>query len=61
MHSWSIAIDILAGENPNEIDPNAAFLKPEYKKFLDIMEFNGWYSGGRAWNRDYMHFQTIKP
>jgi hypothetical protein len=61
MHSWGIAIDILAGLNPNRNDPNAAFLKSEYKRFLDIMEANGWYSGGRAWKRDYMHFQTIKP
>jgi hypothetical protein len=60
MHSWGIAIDILAGPNPNKVTKNAAFLKPEYKRFLDIMEANGWYSGGRAWNRDYMHFQTIK-
>jgi hypothetical protein len=59
-HSWGIAIDILAGLNPNNSTLNAPFRKPEYKTFLDIMEANGWYSGGRAWNRDYMHFQTIK-
>jgi hypothetical protein len=61
MHSWSIAIDILAVLNPNTTTPSAPFRKPIYKNFLDIMEANGWYSGGRAWNRDYMHFQTIKP
>lgn len=61
MHSWGIAIDILAGLNPNNNTPSAPFRKPEYKDFLDIMEANGWYSGGRAWDRDYMHFQTIKP
>jgi hypothetical protein len=61
MHSWGIAIDILAGLNPNNTSKTASFRKPEAKKFLDIMEANGWYSGGRAWDRDYMHFQTIKP
>ena len=61
MHSWGIAIDILAGLNPNNTSKSASFRKPEAKKFLDTMEANGWYSGGRAWDRDYMHFQTIKP
>jgi hypothetical protein len=61
MHSWGIAIDLLAGENPNTHTKSATFRKPEYNKFLDIMEANGWYSGGRAWDRDYMHFQTVKP
>ena len=61
MHSWGIAIDILAGLNPNNHTKSAPFRKPEYNKFLDIMEDNGWYSGGRAWDRDYMHFQTVKP
>jgi hypothetical protein len=61
MHSWGTAIDILAGLNPNNYSKSAPFRKPEYTKFLDIMESNGWYSGGRAWDRDYMHFQTTKP
>ncbi len=61
MHSWGIAIDLLAGLNPNNHTKSAPFRKPEYKKFLDIMEANGWYSGGRAWDRDYMHFQTVEP
>ena len=45
----------------NNTSKSASFRKPEAKKFLDTMEANGWYSGGRAWDRDYMHFQTIKP
>ena len=61
MHSWGIAIDICAGLNPNTTTPNASFAKPECKEFISIMESNGWYSGGKAWGRDWMHFQTIKP
>lgn len=61
MHSWGIAIDILAGLNGlNTKSPKAQFSKPEYKKFLEIMEQNGWYSLGKTLNYDYMHFQTVK-
>lgn len=62
LHSWGIAIDICAGENGlYDQCPNALFCKSDYKKFIDIMEANGWYSLGRSWGKDYMHFQTLKP
>ena len=61
MHSWGIAIDMCTALNPNTTTPNASFAKPECKEFISIMESNGWYSGGKAWGRDWMHFQTIKP
>jgi hypothetical protein len=62
MHSWGTAIDILAGLNGLKTKaPQAQFSKPEYKKFLDIMENNGWYSLGKRYDYDYMHFQTTKP
>jgi hypothetical protein len=67
MHSWGTAIDILASRGvlkskerygSSKSNPPAAFTKPEYKKFLDIMESNGWYSLGRRADYDWMHFQT---
>jgi hypothetical protein len=62
MHSWGTAIDILAGLNGLKTKaPKAQFSKPEYKKFLEIMESNGWYSLGKQYDFDYMHFQTTKP
>jgi hypothetical protein len=62
MHSWGTAIDILAGLNGLKTKaPKAQFSKPEYKKFLEIMESNGWYSLGKRYDFDYMHFQTTKP
>jgi hypothetical protein len=61
MHSWGIAIDMCAALNPNTYTKTASFRAATAKKFLDVMESNGWYSGGRAWDRDYMHFQTVKP
>jgi hypothetical protein len=62
MHSWGTAIDILAGLNGLKTKaPKAQFSKPEYKRFLEIMESNGWYSLGKRYDFDYMHFQTTKP
>jgi hypothetical protein len=62
MHSWGTAIDILAGLNGLQTKaPKAQFSKSEYKDFLDIMEKNGWYSLGKRYDFDYMHFQTTKP
>jgi hypothetical protein len=62
LHSWGIAIDIYPSANLNHqsstTTPPAAFTKPVYKDFIDIMEENGWYSLGRFANKDYMHFQT---
>jgi hypothetical protein len=28
---------------------------------IDIMERWGWLSGGRAWGKDWMHFQAVIP
>ena len=69
MHSWGTAIDILSARGvlnrsgtdsygSSRTNPPAAFTKPKYKKFLDIMENNGWYSLGRQGDYDWMHFQT---
>ena len=64
MHTWGVAIDLLAGLNPlkgpNSKSPNAQFSKPQYVNFINIMEQNGWLSLGKNSNYDWMHFQTVK-
>jgi hypothetical protein len=63
MHTWGVAIDLLAGRNPlkgpNSKSPKAYFSQPEYSKFISIMEQNGWLSLGKHSNYDWMHFQTV--
>jgi len=63
LHSWGIAIDMLAGENPNKgrnskTNPPAAFSTSEYAAFINILEKNGIYSLGKGKDYDWMHFQT---
>ena len=55
-HSWAIAIDI----NPNEntLRSSSTSFSDEA---IEIMEKHGFLSGGRAWNKDYMHFQAAIP
>jgi hypothetical protein len=55
-HAWGIAIDI----NPNEntLKSSRTTFSPAA---VDIMERWGFLSGGRAWNRDWMHFQAAIP
>lgn len=61
-HAWGIAVDFNASENRLRWGSDKAlFAKPEYAKFLDIMEKHGWYNLGRYKNYDYMHFQAVKP
>jgi len=70
MHSWGIAIDLLAGENvlkannaygSTHSNPPAQFTLPDYAKFVNIMESNGWYSLGKWGDYDWMHFQAWNP
>lgn len=62
VHSWGIAIDIYAADNAFQQTTNSqnppAFLKPEYKQFIDIWYKYGWKSFGRELGKDYMHFQV---
>lgn len=63
LHSWGIAIDMLAGENPNKgrtskTTPPATFSTSEYTKFVNILEKHGLYSLGKYKDKDWMHFQT---
>ena len=58
-HSWGIAIDINPLENGNRMTREQATMPV---KVCHIFEKHGWMSGGRAWGRDYMHFQaTARP
>ena len=60
IHSWGAAIDICAGPNGLTTKcPTALFCGQDYKRFIDIMEAYGWYSLGRSWGQDYMHFQAV--
>jgi hypothetical protein len=53
-HSWGIAIDIAADINGNQSRRDQADMPWEV---VEIFEKHGWKSGGRAWGRDFMHFQ----
>jgi len=55
-HAWGIAIDVCPNEN-TLISSKTTFSDLA----LDIMERWGFLSGGRAWNRDFMHFQAAIP
>lgn len=58
MHAYGCAVDFYAGPNGLKAKcPDALFCKPEYKKFLDIMEKHGWMPAIRLWGADGMHFQ----
>lgn len=55
-HAWGIAIDLCPNENP--LASSKTTFSPAA---VDIMERWGFLSGGRAWNRDWMHFQAAIP
>jgi hypothetical protein len=59
IHSWAIAIDINAADNPLEAKTGTAlFSKPEYKQFIDIWYRHNWKSFGKELGYDWMHFQV---
>lgn len=55
-HSWGIAIDVFSDGNPY-----ASSETTFSGEAIDIMEKHGFLSGGRAWNKDFMHFQAAIP
>ena len=55
-HAWGIAIDLCPNENT--LKSSKTTFSPAA---VDIMEKWGFLSGGRAWNRDWMHFQACIP
>jgi hypothetical protein len=61
MHSWAIALDFDHTRNKLEWGRDkAVFAKPEYVKWWEIWEEEGWLSLGRQRNFDWMHVQAAK-
>lgn len=60
-HAWGIAIDWDADRNSlRETSRTARMAQPEYARFLDLWEEEGWISLGRARNFDWMHVQAAR-
>lgn len=55
-HAWAAAVDFNPEENP--FARTATTFSPTA---IDIMEKWGFLSGGRAWGKDWMHFQASIP
>lgn len=61
MHSWGIAWDFDPENNQLRWGKDkATFAKPEYNKWWDLWEEEGWTSLGRARNYDWMHVQAAR-
>lgn len=61
MHSWGIAIDWDASHNSlNTHAPQARFSKPEYERWFECWEAEGWISLGRERDYDWMHMQAAR-
>lgn len=61
MHSWGIAIDWLCNLNALHMDHTRATLaRPDYRRFWEIWEAEGWVSLGRARDFDWMHVQAAR-
>ncbi|KGO94323.1 M15 family metallopeptidase domain-containing protein [Flavobacterium subsaxonicum] len=60
-HSWGIALDFDPENNQlNWGRDKATFARPEYNKWWDFWEEEGWVSLGRDRNYDWMHVQAAK-
>jgi len=55
-HAWAAAVDFNGSENPFN-STRTTFSSAS----IDIMEKWGFLSGGRAWGKDWMHFQAAIP
>jgi hypothetical protein len=61
MHSWGIAVDFNPTHNKLEWGRDkATFASPEYTKWWQFWEEEGWVSLGRQRNFDWMHVQAAK-
>jgi len=60
-HSWGIAMDYDPENNRLKWGrEKASFAKPEYDKWWEFWEEEGWTSLGRTKNYDWMHVQAVK-
>lgn len=60
-HSWGIAIDFDPENNQLRWGRDkATFARPEYNKWWEFWEEEGWVSLGRDRNYDWMHVQAAK-
>lgn len=60
-HSWGIALDYNPEQNALRWGRDkASFARPEYNKWWEIWEKEGWVSLGRKKNYDWMHVQAAK-
>lgn len=61
MHSWGIAIDFDPERNQLRWGRDRASLAgPDYEKFWNLWEAEGWISLGRERNFDWMHVQAAR-
>ncbi len=61
MHSWGIAMDYDPENNRLKWGSDrASFARPDYIKWWEFWEEEGWVSLGRARNYDWMHVQAAK-
>ncbi len=61
MHSWGIAVDYDPLRNKLPWGrTRAAFAKPDYDRWWQLWEEEGWVSLGRTRNFDWMHIQASK-
>jgi hypothetical protein len=60
-HSWGIALDFDPQNNQLKWGRDkATFARPEYNKWWEFWEEEGWVSLGRERNYDWMHVQAAK-
>ena len=61
MHSWGIALDYDPQNNQLKWGSDrATFAQPDYNKWWEFWEEEGWVSLGRTRNYDWMHVQAAK-
>lgn len=61
VHSWGAAVDLDPKRNQLKWGRDkAAFARPDYEAWWQIVEAHGAFSLGRVQNRDWMHFQFVQ-
>ena len=60
-HAWAIALDFDPERNRLQWGrERAAFARPEYHRWWELWEEEGWVSLGRVANFDWMHVQAAR-